>query len=49
MSHVRIACSRTEKINKDCKNALWVLLVHSTVCAEILHNTTIIQLCYSVA
>ena len=31
MSHVRIKCSRTEKINKDCKNALWLVLVHSTV------------------
>ena len=29
MSHVPIACSGTEKINKDCKNALWLLLVHS--------------------
>ena len=26
--HVR---SMTEEINKDCKNSLWLLLVHSTV------------------
>ena len=31
MSHVRRACSMTEKINIDCKNAFWRLLVHSTV------------------
>ena len=31
MSHVRMACSRTEKINKECKNALWLFFVHNTV------------------
>ena len=31
MFYVLIACSMAEKINKYCKNALWLLLVHSTV------------------
>ena len=31
MSYVSIACSMTEKINKDCKSALCGLLAHSTV------------------
>ena len=26
----------TEKINKDCKSALWLLLAHSTVCQIII-------------
>ena len=36
MSNVRIACSRTEKINKNCKNALWLILAHSTVLYNII-------------
>ena len=40
----RTVCNMTEKINKDCKSAFWLLLAHSTGVCTSKWSSIVIQL-----